>query len=149
MLRSEYMVLRFQRWHLPYVLDGGTLAVGGVGAGDPEVQRALERSPNCWTAIAEGLPIACGGTLMLWPGRHMAWAFLSQNARRWILSVTRTAREVVHRPKGRVECTVRADFPRGQGWAKVLGFEVENAPGILTAYGPEGEDHIAYVLLNR
>ena len=142
------IVVRFQRWHMARVLGNPTLEVGPLGITDADQLRALERSPNNWTALVDGVPIACGGTIPQWPGRHQAWALLADGAQGHILAITRAARAALRSIKGRVECTVRADFPAGRGWAKLLGFEVENAPGVLKGYGPQGEDHVAYVLFN-
>ena len=142
----SYLVTKFQRWHLPYVLQNGPLEQGAMLDHDPETLRAMELSPNTWTAVVDGVPVASGGTLALWPGRHMAWAYLGRDAKKAILAISRTAYDVVHRPKGRVECTARADFPPAQKWAKVLGFRVETER--LEHYGPGGEDHVGFVLVN-
>lgn len=140
------IITRFQRWHLRHIFEDGQLEDSQF-AHDPETLRAMERAPNTWTAVVDGLPVASGGTLELWPGRHQAWAYLSARAQESILLVSRTARDVLRRVPGRVECTVRADFPAGQKWAKLLGFQIETP--CLRAFGPQGEDHVGYVLLNK
>lgn len=144
----SFLVVRFQRWHMARVMGGPTTEVGAMNLSDLETLRALERSANTWTALVEDTPIACGGTVEYWPGRHQAWALLATEAKDSILGVTRAARAALRSVKGRVECTVRDDFPAGKGWAELLGFKVENKPGVLKGYGPQGEDHVAYVLFN-
>jgi hypothetical protein len=76
----------------------------------------------------------------------VAWALFSKAARYMALSVSRTAREVVRRPQGRVECTVHAGFKDGKRWAEALGFSVETP--VLRQYGPTGSDHVGYVRFN-
>lgn len=80
-----------------------------------------------------------------WPGRHNAWFVPTSLAPHCMLRITRLVDKFTGPVKGRIEVTVRADFAAGHRWAKMLGFEVENAPGLLMGYGPMGEDHIAYV----
>ena len=103
--------------------------------------------------------LACGDTLAQWPGRHLAWAYLNATTGRHMTYITRGARRVIERAQGRVEFSVRRDFAKGHRWARMLGFDVENfpgtkieeypadavVPGLLRRYGPEGEDHVAYV----
>lgn len=143
----SYLVTRFQRWHLPYVLRDGSPEEGASLKHDPETLRVMERSPNTWTAVVDGVPVAAGGTIELWDRRHQAWAYLGKDARKAIFAISRTAYDVVHRVKGRVECTARLDFLPAQKWAKMLGFEVETP--CLRSYGPAGESHIGFVLFNR
>lgn len=138
------MVTRFQRWHLTHVQDVALEPCAWLQ--DPAVLRDLERAGNCWTVVADGLPVACGGTLTLWPGRSVAWAIIGATARAHIVGVTKIARDVLRRAPGRVECTVRADFEAGQRWACALGFRVETP--CLAHYGPQGEDHVGYVMVN-
>jgi hypothetical protein len=102
----------------------------------------MERD-NSWTAVVDGTPVACGGTTPYWPGRYMAWAYVAQGTRRLMPWITEEARKVLDRVSGRVEFTVRADFPAGQRWAEMLGFEVETP--CLRRFGPEGEDHVGFV----
>ena len=105
----------------------------------------LEQQGNSWTVLAGDTILMCAGTLLIWPGRHQAWAFVTEAAAGHALQVTRIGRWILDRAPGRVEATVRRDFDKGQRWVKALGFQVENPPGVLRQYGFEGEDHIAFV----
>lgn len=98
-------------------------------------------------ALSDGTTLFCGGTLQHWPGRHMAWALIDAKAAPHMLFVTRATRKFFGNVSGRIEFTVRCDFPAGHKFAKLLGFEVETP--LLKAYGPEGEDHVGYVRFNR
>jgi len=140
-----YLVSRFQRWHLEHLRTDAIEEQ--TYTHDPEMLRAMEQSPNTWTVVAEGEPVACGGTLELWPGRHLAWGILGDAAKRHVLAVSRVARDVVSRVPGRVECTVRSDFIPGQRWAKLLGFSVETP--CLAHFGPLGENHVGFVRVNK
>lgn len=139
----SYLIARFHRWHLACLSE----SFGGFYMpDDPAILKFMEESPNNWTVLHDGTPIASGGTLEQWPGRHMAWASLGAETRRHMLTVTRAAYETVHRPRGRVEMTVRADFSAGHRWAKLLGFFIETP--VMHKYGPDGKDHVGYALIN-
>ena len=124
------------------------LAEGVVAFLTPDAA-ALVVGGNSWTVLNGDTVLACFGTLQLWPGRHMGWAGVSESAGPHMTYITRRARECARSVVGRVEFQVREDFENGNRWAKLLGFQIENPPGILKQYGPEGENHIAYVMFNR
>lgn len=131
----------FRAWHLAWLgralepgpwPDSGTLAM-------LETQRS-------YTGMVDGEVVVCGGVMMQWKYRHTCWALLGPSAPKYISWITREARKVLAEVVGRIELTVRCDFPAGQRWAELLGFQVETPR--LKAFGPEGEDHIGYVRLN-
>jgi hypothetical protein len=136
-------VTPFRRWHLLWLMDEP--AVGGALPFDIEVAMTLEKH-NSWTASDDGAPIACGGTIEQWKGRHQAWMFMTTRTAPHMLTITRAVKRQLAATPGRVEMTVRADFPQGHRWARMLGFQRE-FPGVLKQYGPEGEDHVGYVRL--
>jgi hypothetical protein len=140
-----YLLTRFQRWHVPHL--GDPAAGFSTFAQDFGMLQSLEAAPNNWTMFSGGEPIASGGTLELWPGRSVAWAHLGVVTAEHMLAITREAYRCVRRPQGRVEMTVRMDFPAGHRWAAMLGFKVETA--CLENYDPDGTDHVGYVLVNR
>lgn len=146
-MTAKYEVTRFKRWHLDWLLEDGD-AEGGMGAFISQAELMYLERMASYTLSYDGKPILCGGTMTQWPGRHMGWAYLNKHSGRHMLAVTRAAREHLDGVRGRIDFTVRRDFAAGHKWAKLLGFEIENPPGILRAYGPEGEDHIAYVRFN-
>lgn len=142
---ADRRVVPFRAWHMGWVQDAGA-AVGGEGGLTAEVLLSLERQ-NSWTAVVDGEPIACGGTMLQWPGRHIAWAYLNMSTGPHMRFVTRAVQEGLATVYGRIELTVRSDFEKGHRWARLLGFEVE-AP-VLKAFGPLGEDHVGYVKFNQ
>lgn len=139
----------FKHWHYEWLVDDNELPVdvGAFTRMDRPTLKLLE-AHNSWTAVVDGRPVMCGGTFQMWPGRYVTWAHMTLRTRPHMLWLTQETLKVLEKLKGRVELTVRADFVPGHRWAKMLGFEIENAPGILRAYGPEGEDHISYVRFN-
>lgn len=118
----------------------------GVPFTVPDLQVLQGLVGNSWTGHLGALAVACGGTIEVWPKRHLAWCYLTRPAVPHLRRITRLAAEITALPEGRVEATVRADFPRGHRWMEMLGFEVETP--LLKRYGPYGEDHVGYVRFN-
>lgn len=142
---SGYRVVPFEAWHVEALSLAEDTEAGYSALLDPATHAPLEAT-QAWTVLSPGDDVvACGGTIRQWKGRYIAWAYMTPQTGRCMLRLTRLVREVLDEIVGRVEITVRADFDAGRRWAELLGFEVENPPGILRRYGPEGEDHISYV----
>ena len=143
-MNPKYREIPFEAWHIELLFKGGVSA-GLSFEYDALVMKFLEKG-NSRTLLADDMPVLCGGTLEQWKGRHIAWAFLNANTGKSMTTVTRRARRIIGEAKGRVECTVRKDFPAGQRWARMLGFWIETPT--LKQYGPDGADHIGYVRIN-
>ena len=135
-------IVPFRAWHFAWL--GESIERSGPVV-SYDMLRQLEQQ-NSYTGIVDGDVVFCAGTVAQWPTRHTTWALLGAQAPQHTLWVTREVRAGLDKVKGRIELTVRADFTRGQKWAKVLGFRVETP--LLEKYGPEGEDHIGYVRIN-
>jgi hypothetical protein len=139
-------VVPFRRWHYNWLTE--RIAAADVGAGvplDEALLRQLE-AHNSWTGVIDGEPIVCAGTVLQWPGRHIAWAYLGNDTARHMLWITREVLRNLALVKGRIELTARCDFPAGCKWAAMLGFRVETPR--MANFGPGGEDHTGYVRLN-
>lgn len=136
----------FKRWHFAWLYEKGLPADGMDFLPSLETMRHLEEN-GAWTAQVDGVPVACGGLIMQWPGRYQAWMVLNEDTGRYMRWLTRAVQARLAMTKGRVEATVRADFDKGHRWVRLLGFEVE-AP-LLRRYGPEGEDHVGYVRIEE
>jgi RimJ/RimL family protein N-acetyltransferase len=99
---------------------------------------SLSQSGQSFTGLVEGVPLICAGVIGIWPGRAMAWAYLSRDAGRNMRSITTAVRkfldETDHR---RVEMTTIQGFQAAARWAEMLGFRLE---GLMTQYTPDGED---------
>lgn len=158
---SAYRVVPFRRWHLAWVEEVGATE-GGFYSPDTASLATLERLPNMWTLLYDDVPLSCGGIITCWPGRHECWAYLNRKTGRHMAFVTRVAKGKLLLVKGRLDFTVRRDFGPGHRWARMLDFYVEQMPGLeveklplnvvvpgqMRAWGPEGEDHVAYVRFN-
>ena len=142
---DDLRVVPFRRWHYEWLTDSNPTADGGSFIAVDGVLGQLE-TQNSWTGVVEGNPIACAGTIQQWRGRHTAWAYLGKNTAPYMVWITKQARIQLDKVTGRIEFTVRADFPAGQKWAGMLGFEVETP--CMKGYGPEGESHVGYVRFN-
>lgn len=137
------LIVPFKAHHFDWLMEAGPKADGGLQLPmSTGLMRHLE-GQNSWTGVVDGEPIVCAGTIEHWPGRHQAWAYLGLNSGPHMTWITLAVRKNLKTIRGRIECTVRADFELGQRWAEMLGFEIE-APR-MRQYGPEGEDHIGFV----
>ena len=142
---KKYSLKPFEYWHMSALEH--TDAVDGFNAKCLDIQssKALELLDS-WSLIDEaGDIIGCAGTIPQWEGRCIAWVYLTQRSGKCMLRITRLVKKYLESVIGRIEMTVRADFKPGHKWARLLGFYIENPPGLLKGYGPQGEDHIAYV----
>lgn len=95
--------------------------------------------------------IGCAGIRPLWRGVGEAWAYLSPAALARPIALTRAAKRGLEAALSdggmwRVQCVVRRGHVAAHEWAAFLGFEVE---GLMTAYGPDGEDFFMYARVNR
>jgi len=99
---------------------------------------ALERPDWTHSCVDDGVVLGCAGIIPLWPGRALAWSYISVHA-------TGSKFVAVHRAVQnrldncyikRIEMTVDCDFEAGHRWAELLGFAME-APR-MEAYRPDG-----------
>lgn len=145
-MTPDRRVVPFKHWHYEWLIGHESLE---YGPWKPPVNAmsALERE-NSWTGVVDGEVVVCAGTIQQWPTRHVAWAYIAQRTgvRRHMPWITEETINALNRVKGRVELTVRVDFPAGQRWAQRLGFHIETP--CLKMFGPEGEDHIGFLRIN-
>lgn len=141
------VIVPFEAWHVHQLQewdedDNSPLL-------EPENAAFIAQHGGAFTFMddAEELVVACGGTVCVWGNRRMAWAFFTPMAGVHMRAITRFVKLVLEGVPGRVELTVRCDYPKGHRWAKMLGFHVETP--LLEAFGPSGEDHVGYAKINR
>jgi hypothetical protein len=134
----ERIIVPFRRWHLEWMDPQHATRYA-------EAIAQLEGA-HSWVAVVDGDPIACAGVMTQWPGRHSAWAYMSAKTGPHMRWLTREVEARLPLYKGRIDMTVRRDFPAGLRWAKILGFEIETP--CLKGFGPEGEDHVGFVRFN-
>lgn len=144
-MTPDRRVVPFRAWHYEWLLKHEATEHGSQPSmGDME----MVARENSWTGVVDGSVFVCAGTIRQWRGRHCAWAYIAlvPGWKRHMPWVTEEVRKALDKLEGRIEFTVRADFPAGQRWAQRLGFQVETP--LLKAYGPEGEDHVGFVRIN-
>jgi hypothetical protein len=109
---------------------------------NPEALHAMckQFALSVWTGQR---PIAACGVAELWPGRALAWNFMSEEAAQYALPIVRKMRWGLDRlPYRRVEMDCRTDFPEARKWAGLLGFKV--AQPCARAFYPDGADAILF-----
>jgi hypothetical protein len=105
------------------------------------------RGPS-FTAVVDGVPIACGGIMMPWEGVGMAWMILSEDAAwhwLWLSKTTkRTLRVLIqlHRLH-RVEAVALEEAPVNQRWLEWMGFGREQH-GVARQYVADRRNMIRY-----
>nr|ACF98017.1 hypothetical protein [uncultured bacterium 878] len=98
----------------------------------------------CWTALADGNPIACAGFQDCWEGRAVAWAILAETAGLHMPALTRAVRRALAlHPAERIEAQALVGFAPGTRWARLLGLVPET---VLRKFH-QGRDYQAFVLL--
>jgi hypothetical protein len=96
----------------------------------------VEAAGDAWTAVVDGLPVACAGLIELWPERAHAWALLSAEAGPYMRRITRAIRFRLESSSfRRIEMAVDVSFEAGIRWAHMLGFEHE---ATVRCYFPGG-----------
>lgn len=141
---THRVVVPFKPWHFGWLKESHSETLNGIVVGD-DVLRQMQ-AHNSWTGVVDGEPVACAGTVMQWPGRHTAWAYMCKGSGPHMRWITQEVLKRIVDIKGRIELDVLANFKAGHRWARTLGFRVE-AP-LMKAYGPAGEDFVGYVRLN-
>jgi hypothetical protein len=94
--------------------------------GRPGYGQELVDAGPCYTVWRDDRIICCAGVVNLWAGRASAWALLSADAGRCMISIHRAVEEFFDGCGiERVEAYVVPDFMPGHRWARMLGFEHE------------------------
>lgn len=94
------------------------------------------------TGEVDGEVMAIIGVMPMWPGRAIAWAYISENAGKHFPVIHRHVKKFLDNCGiRRIEATVDVGFPEGCRWMKMLGFEIE---GHMKAYRPDGADVLLY-----
>lgn len=91
-----------------------------------------------WAFIADGQVLAAYGLSTKWPGVAYAWALLSEDAGKHMVSLTRAIRAELDASEfRRVEMAADAGFPQADRFARLLGFTCET-PEPMAAFFPNG-----------
>lgn len=110
----------------------------------PDYASRLCAHSDALTITNDGKPIACFGRVTMWERRHIAWAILSKDAGRRMLSVVKAIKRAMafEEGTGRYEAIIRSDFKAGQVMASILGFKWHHHE---EGYLPNGGDAEVYV----
>lgn len=102
------------------------------------VSDELVRASIALAAYKDTTCLAAAGYRLVWGGRAVAWALLSEAVGPVMLPVARRMRLALDAcPARRVEMTVRADFAAACRLAGFLGFRCET-PGGMGGFFPDG-----------
>jgi hypothetical protein len=113
----------------------------------PQYGRALEDVGNGYTALVDGVPIACAGLAEQWEGRALAWALIGADAGPHFTGIVRAMRRGLDlTPWRRIEAQVDAEFAEGIRLAHMLGFEVESK---MRAFTSTGRDAFMFVRIKQ
>lgn len=101
-----------------------------------------------WAFMDGPYLLGCGGVIMPWPGRAVAFMRVTSFARpRDVVRGLRWARKYLdglqqHEFFRRIEIHVRCDAPFCRTLAKALGFAAPEA--VMKAFGPDGADYFLF-----
>lgn len=97
---------------------------------------------EAYTGLIDSQPVIVAGLMEFWPGRALAWSFVSADASAHMLSITKAVdRVLTHVKIRRIEAYVDPNFSAGLRWIEMLGFQRE---GHLTAFLPDGRDQVLF-----
>jgi RimJ/RimL family protein N-acetyltransferase len=103
---------------------------------------ALKEAGDSFTATVNGIPIGCIGLVNHWKGRRYVWAYLSDEAGKHMVSLTRAIKRwLKYHGEGRIETAVDCRFEEAIRWVEMLGFERE---GKMRHWSPTGDDFWLY-----
>lgn len=109
---------------------------------DKKYGKSLESAGHCFTGIVDGKIVGCAGLVVQWDNRAVAWALLSKDAGKYMLSMVRKIDEYLKLCGiRRVEATAICGFKPGARLLEMLGFEYE---GIARKFTPGGDDVFMY-----
>lgn len=104
----------------------------------PEYLKSLE-GQELVSGFIDGRIVACGGFLLMWPGRIYAWSLLSHDVGpREMLKLHCVVRKILaSRKEHRIEAACDSNFKNAHRWLRALGFQREAK---MRCYTPDGRD---------
>jgi hypothetical protein len=116
------------------------------GGQTEDCARGLHQSQEAYTVTIDGEVMACIGLVEFWPGRRMAWAYLSGRIGRQMVELTwKIRRWLRYHGEGRIEAYIDPKHAAAERWAMLLGFQRE---GALSEWIP-GKDYDMYARIGR
>lgn len=103
-----------------------------------EYAATLEKAGQAFTAISDGVVVACSGVTEIWSGRAVAWALISKDAGRHMVGIHKAVAGYLFAAKyRRIEAWVDEGFEPGMRWLNLLGFTQET-PKPMQGFRPDG-----------
>lgn len=93
----------------------------------PATGELLMATGTGFTALVRGRPVMAAGVVRSMGPPAIAWAVLGDEARHWLLPLTRAVAGFLA-GVGACETGVARDFPQGRRWALLLGFRPTGRP---------------------
>ena len=98
-----------------------------------------------FTGMVGDVAVMCAGALEVWPGRYIAWAYVSPDACHYWKSLHKAVKRFLSDLNAqRIEAEVDSDFEAGRRWIERLGFRCE-APR-MARFFPDGRDASLYAI---
>ena len=123
--------------------ESDRLLLGPILA-DPRYGEALANAGPCFTAFYGDEPTSCAGVIALDDNRDRGhvWALMASQSGPLMTSITRAVRRFLcWTDFRRLETQVFLDWPPGQRWVEMLGFQRE---GLMRRYTPDNRDAWLY-----
>lgn len=145
----SFRVVPYRAWHLDALIAGSVQpaqrrSVSHVPAG---IGKVYEMPGLALTALDGDHVLMVGGVLPLTLRMGSLWAVLAEDAGAHMLRLHRGTLRFLEIGKWRrLEATVEVGFGAGCRWLELLGFTLESP---RVSYGDNGEDHLAYVKVQR
>lgn len=104
----------------------------------PGYARHLEEVGGGFTGMIDGCVVACAGCAEVWKGRAVAWALLSKDASKHMMTLHRAVNGYLKAtPFHRIEAWVDEGFEPGERWLQMMGFKRET-PEPMQGFRPDG-----------
>ena len=98
------------------------------------------------TLLVDGVPLACGGVIVLWDKVGEGWLVVSKDVNERKVEIAYFLRNVIDETMKelklkRLQVAVRTDFEKGKKFVEFLDFEFE---GVMHSYFPDGSNAFLY-----
>jgi len=126
------ILMPYRPFHLKAieVQDAQSDAVGQI---QNEWAVSLEQAGPAYTLMDKNIVLGCGGLVIQWTGRAMAWTLLSKEltGTKFLRAHKEATRFLNSQDIKRIEMVVDHEHIQGHRWAEMLGFEWE---GLMRGY---------------
>lgn len=136
-------IIPFEAKHMKFMFENGLQDPLLKSHWTEKAMEYVEGLGVCYTVIARGVPVLCGGILEHWENRGEAWLVFGMPKTEDFIFLYRAVDRFLKASKlRRIEMVVDFNFDAGHRWARLLGFKKE--ADRLVAYRPNGGDVSLY-----